>query len=283
MPSGLALIVVGALSWWSAPTAHAADGIAAAPAPPTAPSARSVVHAANPDPCCVECPRWHVFLYAWVYGLDGTVAAEGRTLESDSDWSDSFDAGADLVFALNARVRLETGRWRFTAGADGVTLKDSVTFVEGVLDVEADMRQWSGYASVGYVVAGGRTSCSVCAGTWCLDAFAGVRYWAVQIDRAPAAGPVPPVTGDDRWFDPIAGLHLDVTWTKWRIALEGDVGGFGVGSDFSWHALASVGYRFNCHFAVDLGWRVLDVDRRDGDFAYDMTQSGPFLALGFSF
>ena len=288
MRNALVLLVVGVLSWSSAPFAHAADAAEATastppPMPPPAPSAYSVVSAANPDPCCAKCPRWHVAIGAWFFGLEGTVAAGGRSLDVDSDWTDSFEILDQIEFAFNGRVRLETKRWRFTAGVDGLTIADSASFRDGALAVDAELSLWIAYATVGYVVAGGRTDCTACAGTWCLDAFAGVRYWNVGVEMAGTIGAVGAVDREESWLDPIVGLHLDVTWPKWVIALEGDIGGFGLGSEFAWNVQGSVGYRFNCNFSVHLGWRVLDVDREDGDFVYDMTHSGPFFALGFSF
>jgi hypothetical protein len=289
MRNALVLLVVGVLSWSSAPFAHAADGAEAAaattppPMPPPAPTAYSVVNASNPDPCCLRCPRWHVAIGAWVFGMEGTAEAQGRTVAVDSEWTDVADILENIEFSINARVRLETHRWRFTVTVDGVTLGDSATFREGALTVDGEVSQWIVAATVGYVIAGGKTDCSACAGTWCLDAFAGVRFWSIGLDVAGTIGAFAPIDRDETWVDPIVGLHFDVTWRKWAIALEGDVGGFGVGSEFAWNAMGSVAYRFNCNFSILAGWRVLDVDREDGDFVYDMTMSGPFIALGFSF
>ena len=41
-------------------------------------------------------------------------------------------------------------------------------------------------------------------------------------------------------------------------------------------------YRFSRGFATTLGWKVLDVDREEGDFLFDVQLSGPFVALTFS-
>ena len=279
-------VVAAALAWWTAaprptlPTTRAAS----APAPPPA-GAYAVACAApayvapSGDPCCLRCPQWTISLGAWFYGMDGTVGAGGRRLDVDSEWTDILD-NLDLIeFSLNARVRLATNKWRFTVGVDGATLEDSAEFRQGGL-VDASLDLWTGYATVGYVIAGGRTDCSACAGTWCLDAYAGSRYWNVGVDVEATPGPVGALGGVavDRtqdWFDPIVGLHLEVTWPKWYVILEGDVGGFGVGSDFTWNAMGAVGYRFNCNFSIFAGWRVLDTDYQDGDFIFDVTMSGP--------
>lgn len=285
------LVVLAALAWGSASVAYAADGAAAPPPPaqPAAPSAYAVVDATPGDPCCARCPRWTVSLGAWFYGADGTVAAGGHTVDVNSDWIDIFD-NLDLIeFAFDGRVRLATNKWRFTVGLDGATLGDSVQFREGGATADVTLDLWTAYATVGYVFAGGRTDCSPCAGTWCLDAYAGVRYYSVGVDIAAtpgAIGALPGTTAVSRtedWIDPIVGLHLDVTWPKWYVVVEGDIGGFGVGSDFSWNLMGTVGYRFNCTFSVFLGWRVLDTDREDGDFVFDVTQSGPLAGFAITF
>src|SRR5688572_25032231 len=102
MRNALVLLVVGALSWWNAPSAHAADGteVVVAPAPPPAPSAYAVVNASNPDPCCAKCPRWHVTIGAWLYGLEGEAAARGRSVDVSSDWTDVLDVLDQIDFAI---------------------------------------------------------------------------------------------------------------------------------------------------------------------------------------
>jgi hypothetical protein len=50
------------------------------------------------------------------------------------------------------------------------------------------------------------------------------------------------------WVDPLVGLKLHhKAGDRWRFTLQGDIGGFGVGSDFAWHLFpvveAAVGKR----------------------------------------
>ncbi len=43
------------------------------------------------------------------------------------------------------------------------------------------------------------------------------------------------------WIDPlIGGRYLWRFADGWNIIARGDIGGFGVGSDFSWHALGLI-------------------------------------------
>jgi hypothetical protein len=228
--------------------------------------------------------RWHVTLGLWVWGIDGTLGNNGRSADVDASWTDTLEILDKLEFALDARVRAEWGKWRLNVGVDGATLEDSAEFRDGAFTIEGQVEMWTAYASLGYVVAGGRMGCDACAPTWCLDAYAGLRYWSTGIELAATPGPAPnAVDSSKSWVDPFVGLHLAIESQRWLFVAEADVGGFGVGSDFAWSAMAAVGYRFTRGFATTLGWKVLDTDYQDGAYIFDVQLSGPFLAFTFSF
>jgi hypothetical protein len=69
------------------------------------------------------------------------------------------------------------------------------------------------------------------------------------------------------WVDPFVGLQLRHRMGQSQeLRLEGDVGGFGVGSEFSWGAVATYGFEVKCfgrpiHAVV--GYRALYVDYSD--------------------
>ena len=94
---------------------------------------------------------------------------------------------------------------------------------------------------------------------------------------------------DDKvWFDPFLGARLQVPGTqKWRLAIRGDVGGFGVGSDFAWQVYPTAGYRFLRWFELAVAYRWLDMDYKTGSgadaFRYNMTIFGPEVGLLFHF
>ena len=52
-------------------------------------------------------------------------------------------------------------------------------------------------------------------------------------------------SGDQWWVDPIIGLRTQINFTRWLfLALQGDVGGFGAGSEIAWFASGSIGVNF---------------------------------------
>ena len=124
------------------------------------------------------------------------------------------------------------------------------------------------------------------------DMLGGVRYTKLEPDVTTA--PIPPAVlppGQKRglsedWYDPIVGVrYLYDFGNKWMISARGDIGGFGVGSDFTWNVLALVHFQPWKYAAIIAGYRVLDQDYEDGSganrFAYDMRLKGPVLALNF--
>ena len=69
--------------------------------------------------------------------------------------------------------------------------------------------------------------------------------------------------------------------------LRADVGGFDVGSKFSWNALAAYSWEFAVRNGVTysgiLGYRALSVDYEQGSgvnkYQYDVVQHGPIMGL----
>lgn len=92
------------------------------------------------------------------------------------------------------------------------------------------------------------------------------------------------VSADKNWVDPFVGFRA-----RWNItqalylAGRGDIGGFGLGSDLTWQASASVGYQISEHWSSEFGYRHMDVDYTDGHFLFDMVENGLFLSLTYAF
>lgn len=90
------------------------------------------------------------------------------------------------------------------------------------------------------------------------------------------------------WFDPIIILRSQgAIKGKWLLQFRGDVGGFGVGSDFSWQVQANAGYRFCKLFQATIGYRYIGIKYDKGEgierFLYDVDTYGPVVILGFNF
>lgn len=90
------------------------------------------------------------------------------------------------------------------------------------------------------------------------------------------------------WFDPLIAARLTAPLkSKWHLGISGDIGGFGIASDFAWQVFPFVGYRFSRLFELTLGYRALGMKYETGSgrdlFVYDMVIFGPQLGLVFRF
>ena len=90
------------------------------------------------------------------------------------------------------------------------------------------------------------------------------------------------------WYDPvlITRLTTDIK-DKWLFQFRGDLGGFGIGSDFTWQLQAYAGYRFKKVFQLTAGYRILSTDYTSGEepkeFIFDVNEFGPVIRFGFNF
>lgn len=98
-------------------------------------------------------------------------------------------------------------------------------------------------------------------------------------DALPTSG-----SGDVWWVDPIVGLRAQVNFTRWLfLAAQGDVGGFGAGSQIAWVVQATVGVNFTRNIFAELGYRYMYVDYENSNLLYQMNSLGLFAGLGVKF
>jgi len=122
-----------------------------------------------------------------------------------------------------------------------------------------------------------------------IDIIGGLRYSKIEADAAidgsffAQAGSVAR-SADKSWVDPYIGVRaLYPVANHWTFVSYADIGGFGVGSDFTWQALVGVNYEMSKTFAAKLGYRYLSVDYDKDGFIYDMANSGLYFGLGIRF
>lgn len=126
-----------------------------------------------------------------------------------------------------------------------------------------------------------------------LEYFAGFRWWDNDIDVVFDPAILPGTAErkiDASWIDLLVGAR----WTRdlsdrWQMQLRGDVGGFGIESDFTSVLSASFLYQFSQRFSLDLQYKAVWVDYEEGKsgqpgyFAYDTVTHGPIVGLKISF
>jgi hypothetical protein len=135
-----------------------------------------------------------------------------------------------------------------------------------------------------------------------LDLYAGGRLTYLQVDLGVNRGS-PPDRPDSAtptsvefsrwqlWVDPMIGgrFTLDL-YKRFQLLVGGDIGGFGVGSHFTYSGLGLVGYRFRMFglgAIAHAGYRALSQNyetRTNGDlFKWNVILHGPILGLTIRF
>lgn len=220
-----------------------------------------------------------VSTYIWASGMNGAVGAvEGaQPVKVDMSFGDIFDnlkfAGMGTLQARHDRLILVADIGYVSLGASKELKIRDVDLVEGELDAST----LTASALAGYRIAD--------KAPLTFDLMAGARLNSVSTDIE-LSGPSRSVEGDDTktWVDPIVGAHLSVPISpKWSVAFYGDVGGFGIASDFTWQLLGAIQYDFNNRWRASAGWRHYSVDYDKGAFLYDVSLSGPILGVRYVF
>lgn len=215
--------------------------------------------------------RFGTSMYIWTTRLDGDMTIRGTTVPVDVPFNKIFD---NLKFTFMGLVEVGKGRWSFMTDLFYAKLEPSTSNQLATFD--SQIEQFIGNFAVFYNVIENPTTR--------LDAYAGARVnWMetdVNIQGKGLGGKSFSESADKTWVDPIIGfrIHHDLT-EKFFIRALADIGGFGVSSDITWQAMASLGYRVSDKASVGLGYRGIGTDYTSGTTTYDVISHG--LLLGF--
>lgn len=235
--------------------------------------------------------RAELTLRAWLTGVEGDMTAAGTPVDISASFLDILDE-SDSLIGLSGRFELAYHKLGVFVDATymevGVDDRDlsadvqntDITYDQKIIDFGLTYRvaEWE---------PAGSAASSRLNGT--LDLYAGGRYNEVELTvEVPGQ---PDSSGDRDWLDPIVGARLTLPIAKsWHIGLKGDVGGFGVESDFAWSAEALLGYDFSLGRAptsVFIGYRAMGWDFDEGsgasEFEWDIIQHGLIFGLQVRF
>jgi hypothetical protein len=246
-------------------------------------AARALAQQAEPAASTAS-DRWTVTVapYLWLTALDGNATVAG--IKSDVDVSAS-DLLKDLSFG--AMLALDVEKGRFGIGINGLFARVSADSDVGPLEIDATSDSGQLTIAPYYrvlewqygVSSSGRPLWLV------VEPEAGFRYTYLRTELEVRGGRT--VDGSESWVDPLIGSRIGLDLSdRWAIAGEGNFGGFGVGSDFTWNAQAFVGYRttlFGRPTTLLVGYRALSQDYDHNDFAWDVTMHGPIIGTAIQF
>lgn len=198
-------------------------------------------------------------------GMNGDVAVRGRAATIDQSFGDILD---HLEFGFMGHFEAENDKW--------VVLGDFFYVGLGAQppQVTVDINQYIFEGGVGrkfgqnFALLGGARFNR-------LDAKLGFR------------GPIGiEVEGDQNFLDPFVGARITAPLSdRFAIYLRGDIGGFGVGSNFAWYFNPAVGINLskNITMFVFYRWDHIDYENEDDGFKFDITISGPGAGIGLRF
>jgi len=257
--------------------------------------------------------------YAWAININGDFTAAGNTASVNEDFfqivdkSNSFAAWMSYFEARNDKFAFFAdliwydlgfpGRFKLS-GSPLARLPQAVVSVAGraQLDYEATIVQ----SGVAYEVARWENA----PGSFtAIDVLGSARYWnldtslslnvtgtldidfsrlGLNVNRS--RGVAVSASNTLEWVDPVVGARIRHQIAPGKaLRLLGDIGGFGVGSDFSWQAVALYGWHTTClgiPFNADIGYRALYVDYsesgRFGKNGIDAVQHGPVMGVSFN-
>lgn len=227
--------------------------------------------------------KWHFLAepYLMFPGMDGESGIrELPPINVDANSSDIFK---NLDFGIMVNFEATTDRWAL--GSDFVYMKltqdvESSTLINsGEIELKQMIWELSGlYRLFPFLETG-------------LGFRLNDISMAANINRNVVGGGSSELLSAENsefWIDPVLIARFSKSLNDtWQFKLRGDVGGFGIGSDFTWQLQASAGYRFSKLFQTTLGYRIIGMDYDQGSgssrFRYDMNTSGPMIKLGFNF
>lgn len=215
--------------------------------------------------------------YVWAVGQEGdtgvrnTIAGDliGSYDLSPGDIADRLDGG--MLIAYRA---VNNESWGLIFDGVYMDLSDDATL--SVFDIDIQATQ--------LLVSAAYTRVFRKEAPWWW--YAGVRYADVENQvRFQGGGPVgigAKIEPGDSWVDPFVGVNFRRELSpRWNLGLLAEAGGFGVGADSSYQALADAGFDINKLLQLRFGYRWLDVDYDDNDFVFDTTTEGAIIGLSF--
>ena len=213
-------------------------------------------------------------LYLLLPWISGTV--DVARLQTQIDVSAS-DVLGNLKFAALADYRGEARKWAVLADVVYMNVGGDGTGTQELSTAEVDVEEF-----IAELDGAWRISKS-------FELLAGGRYTHLRTTvTLTTPGGTSEAKIEEDWFDPIVGAQAFLPLSKaFQLQLRGDVGGFHVGSNFTWQAIARVNWQVSRVVSLGIGYRWLDQDFETGSgvdyFRWDILTQGPLLAGGFRF
>ena len=215
--------------------------------------------------------------YVWFSGLSGEVTLPRGSESLSADFGDIFES---MKFAFMGIF--EARRQNFSLVFDlmylnlqqGVPVPGGGAFSGGSSRVETTEASVIGLFTLLEQPAGR------------LELGGGLRAWWLNSEIRLDPGLLPGRSADatTNWVDPVIAARASVRLNdSLSLTGYGDIGGFGVGSEFTWQALATLDWRISERFSASVGYRWVQIDYEASRANIDLDMSGPIIGASFRF
>lgn len=233
-----------------------------------------------------ESERWQVTIepYAWLPQMTGPVTVHNTKTKVKLDVSDYGYLTDELAMLLSGRFTVQKGS--FAIFYDGMYLltKDETN---GAVSSKVDYYQLIQELGISYKVAdwavGGGNKKNLR-----FETLGGARHMYFRT-KGSASNPLGLQLEADKtrqWVDPFIGARMTLGLTEQTsVSLRGDIGGFGVSSDFIWNTVFEMKHFLtkNKNWFTTMSYRAMNTDYHDGDFACEVKFYGPMASVGVTF
>lgn len=229
---------------------------------------------------------WHAILRLglWAMNVDGDASARDYDVDFSMDFGDLLD---NTNFAFMGGLEIGKGKWAVVFEGMIAQLENDQHFnhtlprgrtIEGGADISLDMYIADlalGYRLWDIPLGDGKSEMMLS-----ITPAVGLRYTHMSVEVNPDRFESRD-SSQDLW-DPYVGGRVNLQISRevaWRT--DASVGGFGVGSDLTWSAQSFIDWRFHRSMELNVGYRAMYWDYKDGDFELDLTMHGPWIGISF--
>jgi opacity protein-like surface antigen len=261
--------------------------------------------------------RFTLMPYSWATAVNGNMTALSQTVGTDLSFIDFLTKTSAMPLSFSGRVEARNGPFGFYGdlawmqlrfGASTMQLRSPLADIGVAIAANGHLKQTLaiGEAGVSYELARWKFLDAPDSYT-AFDAYAGMRYGYLSLDLALNAataatsnllglsqgGAISAAkSGSMEWVDPVVGFGVRHEFAPGQqFQFRGDIGGFGVGSQFSWQAYGGYSRDFEfagLKFTNTIGYRAVSIDyaqtngagRRSG---IDAIVHGPVSGLALRF
>lgn len=219
--------------------------------------------------------RFAVTPYMWLASIGGKTTVRGQEVSVEIPFSEIAD---NLEFGAMIHGEAKSRRWGLMVDWKYMNLGETRATSSGGLTLRFDPAVSIFEGAVSYLVPlSDRTI---------VDVIAGVRSWDIS-QRVGIVNTPFEFDGGVAWVDPMVGARMVTTLSShWMLHVRGDLGGFGVGSQFAWSVIGGVGYRATRNIVLGVEYMALGANyEADKEIIpeLDLRTYGPLLGAAFTF